>query len=755
MKRLLFYTFLLCQHVFGQNTLTGVVVSDGEGVPYITVELVEKNLKTRTDEKGFFEFNISTKGEYTIKLTSQEIGSLKRTVLFTDEEISIDISQVLKNLNEVVVTGTMKEVSKKESIVNVEVFSPEFFKKNPTPNIFESLQNVNGIRPQLNCNICNTGDIHINGLEGPYTMILIDGMPIVSSLSTVYGLSGIPNSLVERMEIMKGPSSTLYGSEAIGGVINIITKSPYSSPLVHADVFTTTWLETNVDLATSFKLGKKTHVLTGINYYNYSNPIDNNIDNFTDVTLQDRISIFQKWSFKRKSKKAFNIAGRYVYEDRWGGEMNWNSSFRGGDEVYGESIYTSRWELMGQYQLPTKEDIYLNISANEHRQNSFYGNTSFMANQFVSFAQLFWDKKFKRHDVAVGSTIRYTYYDDDTPATASTDSLKLTTVPDVILLPGIFAQDEIKLHELHKLLVGLRFDHHSKHGAIYSPRIGYKWDYHANGSIRFNTGTGYRVVNIYTEDHAALTGAREVQIENGIKPEQSYNVNINWNHQLYTKKLIYMNFDLNVFYTYFTNRIIPDYESNPNFIFYSNLAGHAISQGVSSNINIKFPKGINARLGGTFMDVSTYENGMKSLQMLTEKFSGNWAISYKFNKSDVTIDYTGNIYSPMRLPVLSETDPRPNESPWWSIQNIQITFNSKKGWSIYGGVKNLLNWTPAKNVPFLIAGSNDPFDTNVSFDSNGDALATPNNPNALTFDPSYVYAPNQGVRGFLGFKFEL
>ena len=102
----------------------------------------------------------------------------------------------------------------------------DFSERNPTPSIFESLQNVNGIRPQLNCNVCNTGDIHINGLEGPYTFVLIDGMPIVSGLSTVYGLSGIPQSLIERVEIVKGPASTLYGSEAVGGIINIITKQP-------------------------------------------------------------------------------------------------------------------------------------------------------------------------------------------------------------------------------------------------------------------------------------------------------------------------------------------------------------------------------------------------------------------------------------------------------------------------------------------------------------------------------------------------
>ena len=144
--------------------------------------------------------------------------------------MDFELSNTENQLNEVVVSGTLKAVKRLESSVPVEVYSPIFFKKNPTASIYEALQNVNGVRPQLNCGVCNTGDIHINGLEGPYTLVLIDGMPIVSSLSTVYGLSGIPNSLVERIEIVKGPASSLYGSEAVGGLINIITKNPTNAP---------------------------------------------------------------------------------------------------------------------------------------------------------------------------------------------------------------------------------------------------------------------------------------------------------------------------------------------------------------------------------------------------------------------------------------------------------------------------------------------------------------------------------------------
>ncbi|MGK0136627.1 MAG: outer membrane receptor for ferrienterochelin and colicins, partial [Algoriphagus sp.] len=113
---------------------------------------------------------------------------------------------------------------------------------------------------------------------------------------------------------------------------------------------------------------------------------------------------------------------------------------------------------------------------------------------------------------------------------------------------------------------------------------------------------------------------------------------------------------------------------------------------------------------------------------------------------------TGNLYSPMDLPVLGDLDPRSDQSPWWSLQNIQFTYKSKQKMEIYGGIKNILNFRPAANS---ISRSFDPFDKEVQFDANDQVLATPNNPYALTFDPSYVYAPNQGIRSFLGVRWSL
>lgn len=753
--------FIFCSVSAGAQTgaVMGRVTDQyGNPVEMASVSLPKLKMGTSVDSLGYYRIAGVPNGHYRIQSTF--VGyKLWSGHIDVNDSVAVIKDIVLQasnaSLNEVVVSGTMKEVSRLESPVPVEVYTSKFFRANPTPSVFDALQNINGVRPQLNCNVCSTGDIHINGLEGPYTMILIDGMPIVSGLSTVYGLSGIPQSLIERVEIVKGPASTLYGSEAVGGLINIITKNPSSAPLVSADVFSTSWAEVNADLAARFQAGKKAHSLIGVNYFNYQNPVDNNKDGFTDITLQNRVSVFNKWSFERKENRVLSMAGRYVYEDRWGGQMNWNKSYRGGDEVYGESIYTKRWEYFGTYQLPLEEKITFMFSANGHDQNSVYGNTIYKADQYVGFGQLSWNKQVKRHDILAGLTYRYTYYDDNTPATrVFGDSTK--NKASHTNLPGVFLQDEISLNENNKLLLGLRYDHNSIHGSILTPRINYKWNSaDKNNVLRLSFGNGYRVANVFTEDHAALTGSREVVFRNDLKPETSWNGNVNFVKKIFMANGGMIGLDATGFYTYFDNKIIADYDSDANKIIYDNLSGHAVSKGISLNVDIALSNGLKFLLGGTAMDVYSKEDGVRMLQLFTEKFTGVWNVGYAFKGLGLTVDYTGNVYGPMRLPLLSDTDPRKEYSPWWSIQNIQLTKSAGKGLEIFGGVKNLLNWTPNKGNPFIIARSHDPFDKNVQFDGKGQALVTPENPYGLTFDPSYVYGPNQGIRGFLGVRYNL
>ena len=528
--------FMLSLQLQAQHgTLSGVITNElNEPQPYVHIILSDQ-YGGISDIDGSFVISEITPGTYELKTSILGYLQIKQNVSIQanqEQRLNLSLQADLNTLDEVVVTGTLKAVRRSDSPVPVDVYTPAFFKKNPTANVYEALQNVNGVRPNLNCQVCNTGDIQINGLDGPYTLVLIDGMPIVSSLATVYGLSGIPNAMIERMEIVKGPASSLYGSEAIGGLINIITKDASKAPVLSLDLMGTSWAEYNADVALKLNVGRVADVFTGVNYFNYSNPQDRNGDNFTDLAIQDRISIFQKWNFKRKDNRLFSLAARYFHEDRWGGELDWTPEYRGTDQIYGESIFTDRFELLGQYQLPTVNNMMLTFSYNSHHQDSFYGDEPYVADQEIAFTQLTWNKQIGHHDLLVGSSFRYTYYDDNTTATSNGID-DADNDPDHIFLPGIFVQDEIVFNPEHTILLGLRYDYNDDHGSVFTPRVAYKWSPSTTDNFRVNVGTGFRVVSLFTEDHAALTGSRDVVVAEELLPEQSINVNLNYTKRLY------------------------------------------------------------------------------------------------------------------------------------------------------------------------------------------------------------------------------
>jgi outer membrane receptor for ferrienterochelin and colicins len=381
-----------------------------------------------------------------------------------------------------------------------------------------------------------------------------------------------------------------------------------------------------------------------------------------------------------------------------------------------------------------------------------YGETIYDAKQYVGFGQLTWNKTLGAHDFLFGGSYRFTWYDDNTPVTAGFGDDASVNQPSRIHLPGAFVQDEIRLNSKNVLLLGLRYDYNSLHGSILTPRLNYKWNSKNNlDVVRFSIGNGYRVANVFTEDHAALSGAREVIFEDELLPETSWNANLNYVRKIFLGNTV-VGLDASTWYTYFSNRILPDYETNPNAIIYANLEGAAVSQGISLSTDLSFASGTTFNAGFTLQDVFTREDGVKDRQLLTETFSGVWQLGIPVLKYQLKIDYTGNVYGPMDLPLLGPLDDRPAQSPWFSTQNIQITKTFGNGMELYGGVKNLLNYTPPANS---IARSFDPFDERVEFGQDGSALVTESNPRALTFDPTYVYASNQGRRLFLGWRWSL
>ena len=674
------------------------------------------------------------------KVQSREITSGNRSSL-----LKFEMQESALSMNEIVVTGTMQPTFVSVSPVKIDVITSNYlntYMPGAATSIVEGVSLVNGVQEVVACGVCFTNSISINGLPGPYTTILMDGTPIYGNLASVYGLNGIPSMVIDRFEVIKGSSSTLYGSEAVAGVINIITKAPSSQPKLAIDVMGTSHFESFGNFSIVPSIGKSAGFV-GVNYSYINDFDDENGDGFGDNINLDRVSLFSKWKIGRKSGRNFNIAGKYYYEDRRNGveeylkNRNYHT-FRGSDQVYGESIYTKRFEVFGSYEVGSK--LKLDFSGSTHRQDSYYGSDAYKATQDMVFTNLVWNSIGKKHNLTGGLTNRFQVYDDNTIATQADGE----TAPDRQYIPGVFAQDEWILSDWFTLLTGTRLDYYEDHGVIFAPRLSTKNKLGEWTTFRANFGTGFRVVNLFTEDHAFVTGQREIVIAEALKPEESYNSSINLNH-VFTLGRSQGMIDVDAYYTYFTNKINPDYDALPNQIIYENTDGHAISKGVGISIQQEFDFPLAFNIGVNIQEVTETEEGIESDIPFSTRWSGVFTANYRLKGKALSIAYTANVTGSMALPevfdvtsdgLLSST-PRPTDSKPFAIHKIQVNKDFSKGWSLYGGIQNLFDYSQAWSP---LVGFNDPA-ASLGFSEN--------------FDTAYAYSPIHGRELYLGLKWQV
>jgi outer membrane receptor for ferrienterochelin and colicins len=263
---------------------------------------------------------------------------------------------------------------------------------------------------------------------------------------------------------------------------------------------------------------------------------------------------------------------------------------------------------------------------------------------------------------------------------------------------------------------------------ILSPRLAMKWEPAPRTALRFNAGTGFRVVNLFTEDHAALSGSREVRIVSELQPERSRSFTANLN-QVVEFGPNPMMIDLDLFHTRFSNRIAPDYDLDPGQIVYDNLDGHAVSRGIglSFNQNVDFDRFLYS-VGVTVQDVYLERSGVREKEFFAPTVRGVGSATWAPRSVPVVFDWTGSITGPMRLPAYEAPFTRAERSPTWTLHNVQATWRLQNGAEAYLSVKNLLDTVQPS------------------------PLVNPADPFSESFDTAWVYGPLRGRHLMLGVR---
>ena len=731
-----------------------VLEAGAEGLPFAHVRLEGTGLGTVADAEGCFLLEGVPAGEGTLLATAVGYTGQRRAVVFAGGDTTTVHLELTpgRALEEVVVSGTMRQSYLLESPVKVEVVSAEqvnTYLPSAASGLVESVRLVNGVQEVVACGVCFTNSLSINGLPGPYTTVLMDGMPIYGSLASVYGLNGIPNMIVDRFEVTKGPNSTLYGSEAVAGVINIVTRDPAEQHPFELDLMGTTHREGFGNLGLAPRIGNSSGFV-GVNWAYLNDFSDDNGDGFGDMADMDRVSLFTKWAFGRPSGKAWTLAAKGYYEDRRNGLEGYlrNRAYRtlrGNDTLYGESIYTRRVELFGSYTFHTRLPLRLDHSATWHDQDSYYGADHYVGRQGTGFLNLLHDAAYGEHRLLAGATLRGQIHDDNTAVSETVlpagDTLNQ---PDRQVIPGVFVQDEWRINDRLTVLGGLRLDHYRRHGFVWSPRLSVKAKPGRWTTLRLNAGSGFRIVNLFAEDHAFVTGQREVVLQEGLRPERSWSGSLNAHH-VFNLGLGTGSLDLDAFGTWFTDKVITDY-GTVGEINYRNVAGYALTAGTAVGLRYQFafPLGIEAGAQAQ-RAVEVEDEGPARDIELAPRWTAVFTANYTWRAADLTVGLTANATGPMALPEVYDlgpdgqpvADPRPLRSEPFVLANLQVEKRFGEAWAVYGGVQNLLDYRQPGSP---LSG-----------------LGDPANPPGFSpfFDTAYAWAPNHGREAYLGLRWRV
>lgn len=517
------------------NLIKGHVIEKDseENLPYATVLIVETGAGTVSDENGHFYFEKVPVGKYTLRVQLLGYATQEKQVLVSkDYAADIHFEMVEEGImtDEVVVSANRNEVSRKMAPVVVNVMSAKLFDQVNSTDLAKSLNYQSGLRVENSCQNCAFPQVRINGLEGPYSQILINSRPIISALSGVYGLEQIPTNMIERVEVVRGGGSALFGANAVGGTINIITKDPINNSFqvssTMSNVNGDTWEQY---MGANASLVSKDNVYGIAVYQSYRNrnPYDVDGDGFSEIGKLNMNTFGLRAYYRPTQFSRLNVEYHTTNEFRRGGNKFDFEPFEADITEQTKHIINSGGLTYDLFWDEYKHKLSFYTSAQHVDRNSYYG-----AQQDFNAYGKTKDLTFVGGGMYVGNFDKVLF----SPATF-TAGLEFQhnnmhdrmpgynrDLKQKVNIASAFVQNEWKM-DLFTLLAGFRLDEHNLiDNPIISPRINLLYKPSDALQGRLTWSTGFRAPQAYDEDlHITAVGGEGVLISlaDGLKPEKS------------------------------------------------------------------------------------------------------------------------------------------------------------------------------------------------------------------------------------------
>ena len=742
MKIKLSIILLFSFYIFsGQEMVKGKVyipLNDGnyQGVGGVNIFWKSTSIGVVSDDDGSYSIPISTETkELVFKILGYKediveiIDSLNYDHFLTEQSDELDEVILLKRKNTI-----QKSYFKTMNIVSV---SSDELLKAACCNVSESFETNPSIDVSFSNAITGVKEVKMLGLESPYLLITEENIPMVRGASQVFGLSFIPGSWVESMQVTKGVGSVVNGFESISGQVNIELNKPISDVPTYINIFRNSMGRNELNFHFNRMVNEKLSTGLFIHADHRKEKHDGNNDGFLDIPHVEGYNIFNRWQLTDLEKGVVSFFGiKFMKNEKEGGERFDTNSLS--NKLWLSEIKTERFDATFKlgYVNPNipYQSLGFQMAYSDHDQNSFFGVRNYDITHRSLYSNLIYNSIIGNTMNKIKTGINLTY--DDYEELIDLDKNKTERIDRSI---GGFFEYSYDNTTNFSLTAGLRYDSHNNLGSFFTPRLHLRFQPKEKTVMRFSLGSGRKSSNIYAENQEIFSTGRKIKVINsngkfyGLNPEKALNYGLSF-RQGFNLNSNDGDVTFDYYVTDFQNQIVVDWETEGELSFY-NLNGKSYARSFQLEIDYQLTRKIKMKTAYKNYQVNKqYNSGLKQ-NPLTPKNRFFINLDYSSDPNDKgafwKFDFTLNNVGKQRLPEHGGLSNFLGFSPSYTLFNSQVTKVFSEKFEIYLGGENLGNYTQ-KNP---ILDSENPFGT--------------------SFDGTLIYSPIVGSMIYAGIRLKL
>jgi len=727
-----------------ENQIITGIITDENHQPLAGANVVwaATTIGTISDASG--NFVLEKKPGNTSILVSY-IGFETQKIEVTTSKMSITLKPSVI-LQEVTVTKTKKSTEHSlYKVENVQVMGQKELLKAACCNLSESFSTNPSIDVNFSDAVTGNRQIKMLGLTSPYLLIAEENIPSIRGASQAFGLSFVPGTWVESIQITKGAGSVINGYESISGQINYELLKPNKDIPFFLNVYASQdeRYEINTHFNTKYSEKLSSSLFVHGNTRNVKN--DMNHDHFLDNPIGKQVNILNRWQYNNAEKGIVSFLNmRYMQDDKQAGTLHFNpEKDRLTSNAWGSEINTEKFEISNKIGYVFPEMPYQSFgfqnSFQSHQQNSYFGLKEYRIHQKSYYSNLLFNSIISntKNKFTTGLNFTYDAYNEQVVLNFNQDFSRIDTS-----LGGFFEYTYDNLDNF-SLVAGGRVDTHNRLGVFVTPRLHLRYNPWENAVFRASAGRGKRAANIFAENQQLFASNRNFSIENGDGKLYGLNAETAWNYGFsFIQKFIFLGknteFVLDFYKTDFVNQAVVDLDYNPQQVVFYNLKGNSFANSFQVEFNLELMRHLNLKTSYKYYDVQTqFKTGQLQKALLPKnRFFANLAYETHITEKGKQwkFDFTYNWQGKQRFP---NTKMNPTEfqlddfAPSYTILNSQITRTFSSTFEMYFGGENIGNFKQNKGI---IQNEN-PFGT--------------------YFDSTMIYGPTFGAMYYAGLRFKI